>query len=516
MKNLKAGIAFLFVFLASQIGSASRAPAPVATPRRGVLSGWNIVLITLDATDPARIGAYGGERSTMPFFDKLAQDGLLVMNAYTPTGSTSPAHATMLSGLTPDRHGVRYNGLKLSDDAFWYPEALQKLGYLTVGSTVAFFLHDLNGFGRGFDRFVAPQGGDVVTRPWSSNGAAYRQFEETCLPMLSADKPFFAFIHLKGGHAPLVPIDEKFLRIHSKTLPPDRIAPAPNAESALLTGEDEEAVRARLHAYYDASLSEADETLRVIFQQFRTRGLMRKTLFIITGDHGESFDHRFNGEHWPSPWQSTLRVPLLLYTENGTLPPGRIADRLVMHADLVPTLNYLFGFPIANANAADAYNIFAVTPRMSVQAQSVSVYEYEHYVKEMLAATDKTVAEARRKDLDDLERTGVFYWARIEKQPDGIMKLLDFGSSPRDLLAGAPLRLFNVSADSAEANNLLRSAVKKRVVAAAMLDRGRQSDFLFGRFLSNFKGFEAPPRDVLARQLSAETIEKLKSLGYLQ
>ncbi|MGH9421832.1 MAG: sulfatase-like hydrolase/transferase, partial [Thermoanaerobaculia bacterium] len=92
------------------------------------LHGWNVVLITLDATSAARIGAYGGSPATMPFFDSLAQHGLLVMHAYTVTGSTSPAHATLLSGVLPEKHKVFYNGLPLAPHVFWLPEELQKEG----------------------------------------------------------------------------------------------------------------------------------------------------------------------------------------------------------------------------------------------------------------------------------------------------------------------------------------------------------------------------------------------------
>lgn len=36
---------------------------------KGSLKGWNVVLITLDATNPQRIGTYGGKHDVMPYFD---------------------------------------------------------------------------------------------------------------------------------------------------------------------------------------------------------------------------------------------------------------------------------------------------------------------------------------------------------------------------------------------------------------------------------------------------------------
>jgi hypothetical protein len=212
---LRRPVALSVVFLVALIAPFDVASSPASrtiesTPRLGSLQGWNVVLITLDATNPARIGAYGGSPRTMPFFDSLARKGRLFMHAYTPTGSTSPAHATLLSGALPERHRVVYNGVPLAPDVFWLPEEFHKLGYVTVASTVAFFLHDLNKLDRGFDHFEYPTGPDSATRPFSSNHVAYQSFKEHCLPMLSPSKPFFALIHLKGGHTPVVPVAEEF------------------------------------------------------------------------------------------------------------------------------------------------------------------------------------------------------------------------------------------------------------------------------------------------------------------
>src|SRR2546430_465793 len=127
---------FLILILSSMIAAHSSGEheklSPATVPR-GALRGWNVVLVTLDATDSSRIGAYGGSARTMPFFDSLARKGLLADRAYTITGSTSPAHATILSGTLPDQHAVRYNGLPLSHSVFWLPEEFHEQGYVTVG-----------------------------------------------------------------------------------------------------------------------------------------------------------------------------------------------------------------------------------------------------------------------------------------------------------------------------------------------------------------------------------------------
>lgn len=585
--------ALLIVFAAGSSFLSASEPPPIAL---GALRGWNVVLITLDATAAQRIGAYGGSPATMPFFDSLAQKGLLVMHAYTITGSTSPSHATLLSGLLPDKHGVLHNGLPLSGNVFWLPKRLHKLGYVTVGSTVAFFIHRPNGIDRGFDHFEYPAGADVQ-RPWSSNRLGYRPFRERCLPLLSAGKPFFALIHLKGGHGPLTPVDEEYLRRHSATLPAKGPVRRYDAEDLALGVIDPVALKAEQLAYYDANLSEADATLKTIFDDFRARGLAKRTLFVLTGDHGETFDHGFGGEHWPSPFESTLHVPLLLYTENGAIPPGQVTDRLTSHADFVRTLGHLLGIDLENSAQTDSLDLFGGTKRMSIQASSVSSLSYEAALRELLANPENFVqrishAEVRRdlrlrlespnrsalllpmlivssfgalilvtisfavwrrpghgrafisfalvvlaalffgscvvygiraggsahsiakKDVEDLERVGVLYWARIEMRPDGIYKLLHLGRATPRLFNRYPVRLYNITADPGEEKDLLRTTSDHGPLAAEMLGRARRNNPLFGFALRDLT--DQSIRDAVARRLDDETVEKLKALGYLQ
>ena len=72
-----------------------------ATPRpRGV------ILISIDTLRADRLGCYGYERPTTPSLDRLAAAGTLFENCVAQAPWTLPAHATMLTGLAPHRHGV--------------------------------------------------------------------------------------------------------------------------------------------------------------------------------------------------------------------------------------------------------------------------------------------------------------------------------------------------------------------------------------------------------------------------
>ena len=66
----------------------------------------NIVLISIDTLRADHLGAYGYARDTSPNIDALARRGVLFEKAFTPAPWTLPAHASMLTGLTPYRHGA--------------------------------------------------------------------------------------------------------------------------------------------------------------------------------------------------------------------------------------------------------------------------------------------------------------------------------------------------------------------------------------------------------------------------
>lgn len=91
--------------------SRLRAIREAGTPRRVVL----ITVAGLESADflaPSGFVAREGEAARMPALARLAAEGVIGVAARPPTpGSTYASHATLVTGLRPDRHGV------VSDDA---------------------------------------------------------------------------------------------------------------------------------------------------------------------------------------------------------------------------------------------------------------------------------------------------------------------------------------------------------------------------------------------------------------
>lgn len=122
----------------------------------------------------------------------LAQQGVRYDNAWSPIGLTSPAHATMLTGLMPWEHGLRANnhhGYSLRTDVALVQDQLD----LPAGAFVsAFPAGPDGGLDRGFDVFDGPESGE---RP----GAVAVQHALAWLP---ADRGAFLWVHLYEPHGP--------------------------------------------------------------------------------------------------------------------------------------------------------------------------------------------------------------------------------------------------------------------------------------------------------------------------
>jgi arylsulfatase A-like enzyme len=493
------------------------------TLRPGALARWNVVIITLDATSAGRIGTYVPPRNSMPFLDSLGRNGVVYERAYTTVGETGPSHATILSGVPPAVHGVAFNGGALEEKTPWLPSLLHDNGYFTAASTIAFFLDKSRGFGRGFDHFIGIAN-DAHGRPgaMTTNAVAVDQ----AMPLLDdlksrGNKPFFCWIHLKGGHGPLAPIAPKYLRAYDAKLPTAELPPSlakampgwAGNEEMLLADIDQ--LTRWAHAYYDANLMEADDALQRLMDGFRTRGLTQNTLFIIMADHGESFDHSMLEEHGSSPWESTLRIPLILYSDSPRLAPARVRDRLATTTDIAPTIADLVGIPATAAGFRGASLLR--TRRTTFEAASSGALTYDELLRKIVEGKRTAdPGQALKNEIADLERTGNFYWASISMRNGKLLKLIHYGRRNSSRNRPSFIKLYDVLADHDENDDLLESGAKMRPTAATMLADARKSDPYFGVVLSDIAaGVLSNDPSAFTRGMSKEAVETLRSLGYL-
>src|SRR5262249_13987388 len=199
---------------------------------------------------------------------------------------TAPSHASILTGLTPLRHGVHDNGSDaLPASVPTLAEAFRRAGYRTAAFVSGFPLDHRFGLDRGFEAYDdhLPKGNDRRRAPYVERTADLTS--DAFLGWLDAPgseetRPFFAWVHYFDPHAPYEPPPK--LR--------DRFAAQP----------------------YDGEVAFVDEQLGRVLDRLRARGQAERTLVLVTADHGESLGQHGEETHGLFVYDATLRVPVLL------------------------------------------------------------------------------------------------------------------------------------------------------------------------------------------------------------
>lgn len=313
----------LAVLIAARAGDATIPPCegcgPSARP--------HVLLVTIDALRADHLGVYGYTRPTSPNLDALAREGALFEAAYSPTGATGPAHATLFTGRPPLAHGVERNGLVLPPSEETLAERLAAAGYQTAAFVSSFPLTRRYGLDQGFRHYddAFPAGaGTLDLDEWSGatvDGAFDRRARATVRSTLdwlagrSAAEPQFVWVHLFDPHDPYDP-PPRF----AQAFPP--------------TGSDEQSLA---RARYDAEIAYTDAMLGRLVKGFDAWAGNARTVVIVTADHGEGlWDHGWRS-HNRFLYDEETRVPLV-WRERGRVAAGLLVPEPVQLADVAPTL----------------------------------------------------------------------------------------------------------------------------------------------------------------------------------
>ncbi|MBL8843360.1 MAG: sulfatase-like hydrolase/transferase [Planctomycetes bacterium] len=167
--------------------------------------------------------------------------------------------------------------------------------------------------------------GDESKRGWENDRALVTRMLEK-IDQRDPSRPFFAFHFFESPHA-------------QYWFPPESVIREPYAERmnyALLTAADMPLVKNR----YLNAVHHLDSQLARVFDGLRERGLLDRTIVLVTGDHGEEFMEKGRYGHHSTFSEEQIRTPLLLRIP-GQEPRAIDADS--SHLDVVPTILRLLG-----------------------------------------------------------------------------------------------------------------------------------------------------------------------------
>lgn len=315
----------------------------------------NILLLGSDGLSAKHLSAYGYERATTPYLEKLVPYSLFCENSFSNCDHTTGSLSSMLTGRLPTETRVTYPPDILTGDQSYLhlPGLLKQLGYFTEQICIRHYgdAFDVN-MRDGFDRaaFRDRETAQASSRWVGLVGQEANLFSETI-----ADRIGVRLAHTVGlGTLPSA-FEEA---VHAERLDGDTDAERYSGLVETLNNAPEPffvhthfmsthggvfhptsphfsagktQVRDWMIDFYDDAILEFDQALGELIETLRTRGVLESTLIIIYSDHGMSSNAR-------------LRTPLMFL-----FPSGERAGRLtgnVQNLDIAPTIVDFLGLKV--------------------------------------------------------------------------------------------------------------------------------------------------------------------------
>ncbi len=328
--QLAARVALLSVALVSALGCGATGDG--SPPPRGVL------IVTVDTLRADHVGAYGGPIPT-PAIDGVANAGALLLDAFTPTPSTGPAHASLFTGLHPWRHGVLDNAVPLGAEVPIISEQVQQAGIATAAFVSSYVLASRFGLARGFETFHFEPGEKYLWRGrdrerfWTRANAT----TDAALGWLRDHRreSFLVWVHYFDPHAPYEPPPGFERPIGEPVSLAGKVLPPGVPSFARLT----DAIRG-----YRGDVAYTDAQLMRLLDGLRALDLSDSTTVVVTSDHGEGLGDHALLEHGENLFEELVRIPLVV--RGPGIAPGRRLSGAVQLEDLAPTTLALLELPI--------------------------------------------------------------------------------------------------------------------------------------------------------------------------
>ena len=338
--------------------------APPETPR-------GVILISVDTLRPDLLGCYGYPRESSPALDRIAAEGALFENAFTTAPWTLPAHASLLTGVYPRRHGAIGERSAIADGVDTLAVRLVGSGFRTAAFVNSFYVSPHYGFARGFQEFRyvpetnSPEGDGMLGR---------------ALAWLAAEPRdrFFLFLHdyqVHSDYRSLPAFEQAFTRAYS--------GPFTGSTSELLAVREGKLVPTQgdvehLRDLYVAGIRQQDEEIAVLRGFLERAGLWDRTLLVVTSDHGEEFLEHGGVLHGRTQYDEVLRIPLIL--RGPGVPAGTRIARPVSIVDVLPTVLSLLGEPLPEE--IDGTDLLASEGPPGAAAQRILFGEADHNNRE--------------------------------------------------------------------------------------------------------------------------------------
>ena len=420
---------------------------PGKTPSQKVTGMWkdlgvekpNVILVTLDTTRADHLACYGYSGVKTPALDALAGRGVLFEQCASSSPLTLPSHSTIMTGMYPTYHGVRLNGnTALSEEQTTIAEMLAGRGYECGAFIGAFVLDGRWGLKQGFQHY--DDSFDLKKYKHLDLGGVQKpgnEITDAALAWLDGrkDKPFFAWVHYYDPHTPYEPPEPFF--------------------SEYNTG---------IAGRYDGEIAFMDSQIGRLESWLEANGLVKRTVIILIGDHGEGLGSHGEGTHGYFIYDYAVHVPFLVVTPFKGLKGVRVSAQ-VRAADVLPTVMELAG----------------AAGTVDVNGRSLVPVMFDPKEADLGPAYSESMAPNLQ-----------FGWAPLRALRTARFKFID---APRP-------EFYDLTKDTAEESDVQNRYPDQALAMKKDLDR---------LVLETGRGAPVPQ----AANLDKETVERLAALGYI-
>lgn len=272
----------------------------------------NILWIVSEDNSPF-LGAYGDNFATTPNLDRLATNGILYENAFSPAPVCAPTKSSIITGVFANSLGTQHMRSKypIPNNFIFYPSLIQEAGYYCT-----------NRSGKDYNTI------DQVAA-WNESGqdASYKNRKE--------GQPFFQIYSVPVSHESSI---HKYTPLEELRHDPEKVPIPPYHPRT-------EEMKHDWAQYYD-KVEDMDTKVGEILEELEKEGLRESTIVFYSSDHGGVL-----GRSKRFMYESGLKVPLIVsvpkkFQHMVKEMPGTSTSRAVNLMDLGPTFLNLIGVDI--------------------------------------------------------------------------------------------------------------------------------------------------------------------------
>jgi len=324
----------------------------------------NIIVIVADAMRAQSMSLYRYQRVTTPFLDRLAESSNVYLDAHSNSTTTQISLSAILSGRNPLTRGRPTPAIKSQIDEKNLLHVLRAHGYATAAITsnvdagfrsigltpdlseneeTAFAFLTLSWL-RHLGIYPTELGEQMYADlslifpfiGFPQHTGYYGESKESLNiakeKLAELRQPFFLFIHLHQPHEPYTSRTvgwyrrflSQFKGIGTREL--KLYAPYPPSAQPLVD---------QYRVEYEESIRQVDAALGEFLKWLENQSWFSKSLLIVTGDHGESFERGYLN-HGEELYENSTHVPLLIRYPGQQ--DGKRVSGLVQSLDIAPTI----------------------------------------------------------------------------------------------------------------------------------------------------------------------------------